>query len=97
MNNRILTQFGIFILTALLVSVGAVIVGAAEPAPMTPELAAKAFRVKTQQGQRITPAQRQAAAESLAAERLKLHGDQQAAPQTVQPVGQPTAPATVTQ
>lgn len=61
---------------------------AAGTAPMTPELAAKGTRVKSQQSQKITQAQRQAAADAIKAERLKLYQAQQA--------GQPITPATVT-
>lgn len=42
-------------------------------AAMTPEVAAKAERSKRQQAERITPAQRRAAAEAIKQKRLKIY------------------------
>lgn len=83
-----------FALVAMLLSLGVGSAVAAGPAPMKPELAAKGNRVKTQQTQKITQAQRQAAADSIKAERLRLHKLQQSA---AQPGGQTPAPAPVSQ
>lgn len=93
--NSTCTVVSLALLTMLL-SLGGGIAFAADDttAPMTPQLAAKGARVKTQQAQRITPAQRQAAADSLKERRLKLHQGRQAVPQ---PAPQTAAPATVTQ
>lgn len=83
-----------FTLITMLLSLGNGAAFAADEttAPMTPQLAAKGNRVKTQQAQKITQAQRQAAADKLKAERLKLHKARQG---SAQPAGQ--TPATVTQ
>jgi len=77
-----------FALITMLPSFGGGIAFAANDtaAPMTPQLAAKGARVKTQQAQRVTQAQRQAAADALKEQRLKLH-------QARQPVPQPPPPA----
>jgi hypothetical protein len=79
-----------FTIVTMLLSLGVGSAFAAESAPMTPELAAKGARVKTQQSKKITQAQRQAAADAIKAERLKLHQLQQSAPQ---PTLQTPAPA----
>jgi len=52
---------------------------AAQPAPMTPEMAAKREMVRKQQEQRITPEKKKAAVEALKAERLKIHKAKQEA------------------
>lgn len=85
-----------FTLITMLLSLGSSAAFAASDsaAPMTPQLAAKGNRVKTQQSQKVTQAQRQAAADLLKAERQKLHKAQQGA---AQPAGQTPAPAPVTQ
>lgn len=54
---------------------------AADGAPMTPELAAKREMVRKREEQRITPQKRQAAAEALKAERLKVYNAKKAARQ----------------
>jgi len=59
------------LITALLTMVGGSAI-ANETAPMTPELAAKREVVRKQQQQRITDADRKAAAEALKAERIKI-------------------------
>lgn len=72
-------QTGYFIVSLIMmtfmVSIGGGLLAFAADgaAPMTPELAAKAEMVRTQQKQRITPAQRKAAADALKAQRKKVH------------------------
>jgi hypothetical protein len=51
-------------------------------APLTPEMAAKREMVRKQQEQRVTPEKRQAAAEELKAERLKVYKAKQGAIQS---------------
>lgn len=84
--NRFKTG-GLTVMTVLSVSLTG---GLALAAPMTPELAAKGARVKTQQSQKITQAQRQAAADAIKAERLKLYQAQQG--EGAQPAGQTPEP-----
>jgi hypothetical protein len=90
MKNLALTTIALLMMTVLLSFAGAVAIAADSPVPMTPELAAKTENVRKQQSQRITPAQRQAAAEALKQRMEKLHQSQQNSPQPVQspPVAQ---------
>jgi hypothetical protein len=79
MKNRKLS-FGIMLVmtTALLSLAG----NLAFAAPLTPEMAAKREMVRKQQEQRVTPEKRQAAAEELKAERLKIYKAKQGALQS---------------
>lgn len=71
-------------LSALLLSVGGSPVLAAESsATVTPEMAAKADVVRSQQKQRITPAQRRAAADALKLQREKVDQAKKASVQVV--------------
>lgn len=72
MNVRMLKKIG----RAALAAGGLALVCApvlAQETPMTPELAAKKEMVIKQEAQRITPAQRKAAAAALKEQRLKVH------------------------
>ena len=90
MKSSFIFTVASFALVTMLLTLGVGSVNAAAtPDPMLPDLAAKGNRVKTQQSQKITQAQRQAAADALKAERLKLHqgqhGGQTIAPTTPAP------------
>ncbi len=71
-NRKSVTQVFVGLITAvMLLSVSFAF--AAQPAPMTPEMAAKREMVRKQEEQRITPEKKKAAVEALKAERLKVY------------------------
>ena len=78
MRNRKLCSIGTgVIMTGLLSLAGGVALAAG--GAMKPEMAAKREMVRQQQEQRVTPEKRQAAAQALKAERLKILRARQAA------------------
>ncbi|MBL0225462.1 MAG: hypothetical protein IPQ16_07755 [Geobacteraceae bacterium] len=92
MKNRTLATITMAaLMTVLLTFAG----GAAFGAPLTPELAAKREMVRKQQAQRITDADRKAAADALKAERSKIYKAKQEHEQELkkQKAGQPLLPA----
>jgi hypothetical protein len=84
MKNKAFTTMALLMLTVLLTIGGGFALAADSSVSMTPELAAKTENVRKQQAQRITPAQRQAAADALKKRMEKLHQAQQNSPQPVQ-------------
>ncbi len=91
MKKRNITTIALFVMIALLLSFGGSMAFAADavPASMTPELASKLENVRKQKAQRITAAQREAAAQELKERTLKLHQTQQITPQPVQAAPEP--------
>jgi hypothetical protein len=89
MKNQTLITIALLMLTVLLTIGGGLALAADNTVVMTPELAAKTENVRKQQAQRITPAQRQAAADSLKMRMEKLRQTQQNNPQPA-----PSAPET---
>jgi hypothetical protein len=75
-NNMKIRKLGNIVMSLMmtvLLSLAGGAAFAADPTPMTPELAAKREMVRNQQEQRITPEKRKAAVEALKAERLKIY------------------------
>jgi hypothetical protein len=77
-NQKSVTQVFVGLITAvMLLSVSFAF--AAQPDPLSPEMAAKREMVRKQEEQRITPEKKKAAVEALKAERLKVYKAKQEA------------------
>jgi hypothetical protein len=84
MKNLKKSHYGMAVKIAMMLSLTS---GVALAAPLTPEMAAKAQTTRKQDEQRITQAKKQAAADALKAERLKVHQAKQAVkPSAVQSI-----------
>jgi hypothetical protein len=79
MKNEKKSHYGMAVKIAMMLSFAS---GVALAAPLTPEMAAKAQTTRKQEEQRITQAKKQAAADALKAERLKVHQARQAVQQS---------------
>jgi hypothetical protein len=77
MTTRNISSFAALILMTALLSLTAGPAPAADSAPMTPEYAARKENHRKQSEQRITHEKRQAGADNLKAERLKVYNAKQ--------------------
>jgi hypothetical protein len=75
-------NIGRFVMMALLMSLAGQLALAGEHKPMKPEAATKRENYNKQHDQRITQEKREAAAEALKAERLRLHQAKEAVRQS---------------